>query len=63
MAQRHPARLEYRAQELPRQAKKSGLPFNFKPAHWPTNAAPSSYAIIAAQHSATRSGSNMRRAP
>ena len=48
-ADRHPARLEYRAQELPRQAKKSGLPFNFKPAHWPTNAAPSSYAIIAAQ--------------
>ncbi len=45
---RHPARLSYRAQELPRQARKSGLPFNFKPAHWPTNAAPASYAIIAA---------------
>lgn len=46
---RHPARVEYRAQELPRQAKKSGLPFNFRPMFWPTNAAPSSYAIIAAQ--------------
>ncbi len=46
---RHPNRQEYRAQELVRQAKKHGLPFNLKPAHWPTNAAPSSYAIIAAQ--------------
>ncbi|EEX09930.1 2-hydroxychromene-2-carboxylate isomerase [Ruegeria lacuscaerulensis ITI-1157] len=45
---RHPSRIEYRAQELVRQAKKTGLPFNLKPAHWPTNAAPSSYAIIAA---------------
>ena len=46
---RHRARLDYRAQELPRQAKKADMPLNFKPAHWPTNAAPSSYAIIAAQ--------------
>ncbi|WP_299686145.1 2-hydroxychromene-2-carboxylate isomerase [uncultured Tateyamaria sp.] len=46
---RHPNRIEYRAQELVRQAKKHDLPFNLKPAHWPTNAAPSSYAIIAAQ--------------
>ena len=47
---RHPNRIEYRAQELVRQAKKNELPFNIKPAHWPTNAAPSSYAIIAAQN-------------
>ncbi|GGG68197.1 2-hydroxychromene-2-carboxylate isomerase [Salipiger pallidus] len=47
---RHPSRMEYRAQELPRQAKKAGMPLNFKPAHWPTNAAPASYAIIAAQN-------------
>jgi len=47
---RHPSRIEYRAQELMRQAKKAGLPFNLQPAHWPTNAAPSSYAIIAAIH-------------
>jgi 2-hydroxychromene-2-carboxylate isomerase len=46
---RHPARMAYRAQELPRQAKKAGMPLNMKPAHWPTNAAPASYAIIAAQ--------------
>ncbi|WP_170524968.1 2-hydroxychromene-2-carboxylate isomerase [Ruegeria arenilitoris] len=45
---RHPSRIEYRAQELVRQAKKTGLPFNLQPAHWPTNAAPSSYAIVAA---------------
>lgn len=47
--QRHISRQEYRAQELPRQAEKSGMAFNLKPAHWPTNMAPSSYAIIAAQ--------------
>ena len=47
---RHINRIEYRAQELVRQAKKHDLPFNLKPAHWPTNAAPSSYAIIAAQN-------------
>ncbi|THH36981.1 2-hydroxychromene-2-carboxylate isomerase [Aliishimia ponticola] len=46
---RHPSRMAYRAQELPRAAKKAGLPLNLKPAHWPTNAAPSAYAIIAAQ--------------
>jgi 2-hydroxychromene-2-carboxylate isomerase len=46
---RHSSRVEYRAQELLRQAKKLGLPFNLKPAFWPANPAPSSYAIIAAQ--------------
>lgn len=45
---RHPNRMSYRAQELPRQAKKLGLAFNLQPAHWPTNAAPSCYAIISA---------------
>lgn len=49
LADRHPARKEYRAQELRRQACKTGLPFNPAPAFWPTNPAPSSYAIIAAQ--------------
>ncbi len=48
-AQRHEARKEYRMQELRRQQKKTGLPMNLQPAHWPTNAAPSSYAVIAAQ--------------
>lgn len=46
---RHISRIEYRAQELPRQAKKLGMPFNLKPAHWPTNGAPAAYAFIAAQ--------------
>ncbi|MFK7836137.1 MAG: 2-hydroxychromene-2-carboxylate isomerase [Sulfitobacter sp.] len=48
--ERHPSRIEYRAQELPRQAKKLGLKFNLKPAHWPTNGAPAAYAFIAAQN-------------
>ncbi|MGR3436000.1 MAG: 2-hydroxychromene-2-carboxylate isomerase [Shimia sp.] len=47
--QRHASRQEYRAQELPRQAAALGMPFNLKPAHFPTNMAPSSYAVIAAQ--------------
>ena len=47
---RHISRIEYRAEELPRQAKKLGMPLNLKPAHWPTNGAPSSYAFIAAQN-------------
>ncbi|MGJ8595764.1 2-hydroxychromene-2-carboxylate isomerase [Sulfitobacter sp.] len=47
---RHISRIEYRAQELVRQAKKMDMPFNLKPAHWPTNGAPSSYAFIAAQN-------------
>jgi len=49
-AERHPARNAYRAQELARQAKKRGMEMNLRPAHWPTNPAPSSYAIIAAQN-------------
>lgn len=49
-AERHPSRIEYRAQELVRQAKKLEMPFNLKPAHWPTNGAPSAYAFIAAQN-------------
>ncbi|QQA42313.1 2-hydroxychromene-2-carboxylate isomerase [Pelagovum pacificum] len=49
VGERHPSRLEYRAQDLERAAKKSGKRFNLRPAHWPTNAAPASYAVIAAQ--------------
>lgn len=49
-SERHPARQAYRAQDLPRQAKKLGMPLNPAPAHWPTNPAPSSYAVIAAQN-------------
>ncbi|MDP5364770.1 MAG: 2-hydroxychromene-2-carboxylate isomerase [Paracoccaceae bacterium] len=49
LADRHPSRKEYRAQELPRQARKLGVDFNLQPAHWPVNPAPASYAVIAAQ--------------
>jgi 2-hydroxychromene-2-carboxylate isomerase len=48
-ADRHPSRQEYRAQELRRWSQHLGMPLNLKPAHWPTNPAPSSYAIVAAQ--------------
>lgn len=47
--QRHPSRQEYRLQELRRGAAKAGLAMNATPAHFPTNQAPSSYALIAAQ--------------
>ncbi len=47
---RHPNRQEYRLQDMRRRAAVAGLPLNLKPAFWPTNPAPSSYAIIAAQN-------------
>ncbi|MEX0340774.1 MAG: 2-hydroxychromene-2-carboxylate isomerase [Arenibacterium sp.] len=47
--QRHVSRQEYRLIDLERQSARTGLKLKLKPAHWPTNAAPSSYAIIAAQ--------------
>ena len=46
---RHPNRQEYRIQDMKRRAARAGLPLNLKPAFWPVNAAPSAYAIIAAQ--------------
>ncbi|MGL4320301.1 MAG: 2-hydroxychromene-2-carboxylate isomerase [Paracoccaceae bacterium] len=46
---RHPSRMAYRAQELRRWSMVLGMPLTLKPAFWPTNAAPASYAIIAAQ--------------
>ena len=45
---RHESRREYRLQEMRRSAAKAGMPMNLQPAHWPTNPAPSSYALIAA---------------
>ncbi len=47
--ERHPARQQYRVQDLARRAKRAELPLNSAPAYWPTNPAPSAYAIIAAQ--------------
>lgn len=46
---RHPSRMDYRAQELRRNAKKLGLSINPMPPGYPPNPAPSSYALIAAQ--------------
>jgi 2-hydroxychromene-2-carboxylate isomerase len=46
---RHENRRAYRLQELRRQSAKAGLPLNPHPAFFPTNPAPSSYAVIAAQ--------------
>lgn len=48
LADRHESRRAYRLQELRRLPLKLGMPLNLKPAYFPTNAAPSSYAIIAA---------------
>jgi|TARA_R110002124_G_scaffold76536_5_gene205093 2-hydroxychromene-2-carboxylate isomerase len=45
---RHENRKAYRLTEMRRAAAKLEMPINLQPAHWPTNAAPSSYAIIAA---------------
>lgn len=47
---RHPNRQAYRLQELVRRSKLAGLALNPKPMFWPTNGAPASYAIIAAQN-------------
>jgi 2-hydroxychromene-2-carboxylate isomerase len=47
---RHPSRQAYRLQDMERRARRLGLPLTLKPAFWPTNPAPSSYAIIAAQN-------------
>lgn len=48
-ADRHHSRKDYRLQELTRWAAYLKLTFNLHPAHFPTNMAPSSYAVIAAQ--------------
>ena len=48
--QRHISRQEYRLHEMRRAAVLADMPINIKPAHWPTNPAPSSYALIAAQN-------------
>jgi 2-hydroxychromene-2-carboxylate isomerase len=47
--QRHVSRQEYRLIEIARCASDLGMPVNTKPMHFPTNPAPSSYALIAAQ--------------
>lgn len=49
VAERHPNRQEYRLQDIRRTAAKLGVPINPRPAFWPVNQAPASYAVIAAQ--------------
>ncbi|MBP7000066.1 2-hydroxychromene-2-carboxylate isomerase [Amaricoccus sp.] len=49
VADRHPSKQAYRLQDLARVARAAGLPINLRPAHWPTNPAPASAAIVAAQ--------------
>jgi len=59
--QRHPARQEYRAQDLRRLAARAGIAFNLKPAHWPTDAAPASAAVIAVADKGGDAGALARR--
>lgn len=49
LGERHESRKALRLQELRRQAAKHGVPINLSPAFFPTNPAPSAYAVIAAQ--------------
>jgi len=48
-ANRPQGRKDYRLQELRRLSKKADLPLVLHPPFWPTNPAPASYAVIAAQ--------------
>lgn len=55
-AARHPNRIAYRDQERARWSRRLGLPIVAKPTVFPPNVAPASYALIAAQSAAERSG-------
>jgi 2-hydroxychromene-2-carboxylate isomerase len=54
LPERHDSRKAYRLQDLRRQSARRGLPLALQPAHFPTNPAPASYAIIAAQSAAMK---------
>lgn len=49
LSERPQARKDYRLQELARWPAYLGMPLTLHPAHFPTNPAPASYAIVAAQ--------------
>ncbi|AUM73277.1 2-hydroxychromene-2-carboxylate isomerase [Paracoccus jeotgali] len=49
LPQRHESRQDYRLQELTRWSAHLEMPLTLRPAHFPVNMAPSSYAVIAAQ--------------
>ncbi len=57
--QRHESRQKYRMAELRRIATRTGMPINLQPAHFPTNAAPAAYAIIAAQKAQKAQGGDV----
>ena len=46
---RHPSRQAYRLSDLKRQSTKNKLHLNLSPSYFPTNSAPSAYAVITAQ--------------
>ncbi len=48
LAERHDSRKDYRLQELRRWSKRLGMKLDMKPAYFPVNPAPSSYAVLAA---------------
>ena len=56
LAQRHETRKAWRLQELPRWAARLQMPFTLHPKHFPTNPAPASYALIAAQNLTAEGG-------
>lgn len=56
LGQRPQARQAYLLADIARQAKRRGLPIHAQPAYFPTNAAPASYAIIAAQKAGEKTG-------
>ena len=45
--QRAPARQEYRLQELPRLARRAGVPLTLHPKHWPVDATTAMLSVIA----------------
>ena len=57
---RHVSRQTYRIQDLARTAKLNGLPINLSPAHWPTDPAPASLAIVNAAASGRSPGALVR---
>lgn len=48
LPQRHPSRVAYRLQDIARIADRESVPVNLQPAHYPTDAAPASFAVAAA---------------
>lgn len=50
VGERHPSRQAYRLADIARQAQKRHMKVTPQPLYFPTNPAPASYAIIAAQH-------------